>query len=132
VAEEDDVELPIAHDPKRPDRMVACTDEAAATRLGGRPASTRYTPVVRYQRATLVRVTMRSGVRHQVRVHLAAAGYPIAGDRIYGPPTPGRMIGRQALHASRVRFRHPRTGDPVEIESPLPPEFEAALKRLRP
>lgn len=130
VPEEGEVELPIAHDPRRAERMVACRDAATAEKLGARPARTHYRPIVRYQRATLLRVAMRSGVRHQVRVHLAAIEHPIAGDRLYGAAA--TMIARQALHASRIRLRHPRSGEALEIESPIPPEFEAAMKRLRP
>lgn len=129
VAEAGRVEVAIAHDRRHRERMIACVDPAVAERLGARPAATRYQPVVRYGRLTLVRAEIRTGVRHQVRVHLAGIGHPIAGDALYGM---GRSpwIERQALHASRVSLAHPVTGRPLEIESPLPADFEAALRKV--
>lgn len=129
VSEEGHVEIAIAHDRRHRERMIACVDPAAAERLGARPASTRYQPVVRHGRATLLRVEMRTGVRHQVRVHLAGIGHPIASDALYGMG-PSPWIERQALHASRVRLAHPVSGKPLEIESPLPADFESALRRV--
>jgi 23S rRNA-/tRNA-specific pseudouridylate synthase len=66
------------------------------------------------------------GKRHQIRAHLAAAGHPVVGDRRYGavpPEGPGKT--RLMLHAEEVRFTHPRTGEPLRVIAPLPPEFEA-------
>lgn len=129
VAEGGSVEVPIAHDRRHRERMIACPEAASAQRRGARPAATRYQPVVRYGRATLVRAEMRTGVRHQVRVHLASIGHPIAGDALYGMG-PSPWIERQALHASRVSLTHPIGGAALEIESPLPGDFEAALRRI--
>lgn len=86
---------------------------------------TTVTPVREGEHATLVQAAICRGKRHQIRAHLAAAGFPILGDRRYSavPPCgPGRE--RLMLHASEVEFPHPRTGEPVRVVSPLPGEFQ--------
>lgn len=85
---------------------------------------TTVTPVEQGERSTLVRAEISRGKRHQIRAHLATAGFPIVGDRRYSavpPEGPGAI--RLMLHASEVEFPHPRTGMPFRIESPLPAEF---------
>jgi 23S rRNA pseudouridine1911/1915/1917 synthase len=94
--------------------------------------------------ATLVEVTLHTGRTHQIRVHLAEARHPLLSDAVYGGTRrearlpvdhPARRaaaaIGRQALHASRLAFDHPRTGRRVRVEAPLPADFRAALEVLR-
>ncbi len=71
---------------------------------------------------------LETGRTHQIRVHLAAIGLPVVGDPVYGVTDP--ELGRQFLHAWRLAFIHPVTGENVEVESPLPPELEAVLERL--
>jgi 23S rRNA pseudouridine1911/1915/1917 synthase len=71
---------------------------------------------------SLVRCELLTGRTHQIRVHLAAQGWPIAGDRVYGEPDEG--VARQALHAWRVAFSHPVTGVPLEIEAPIPSDLQ--------
>ena len=78
--------------------------------------------------ALLVEARPLTGRKHQVRAHLAHAGMPILGDPVYGD---GRRAPRLMLHARRLALPHPLTGRPLVIESPLPPDFEAALARLR-
>jgi 23S rRNA pseudouridine1911/1915/1917 synthase len=127
------INAPIAHAPRSAKRMRACLDPDAARTLRARPASTSYRPLERFGSATLVAVRIRSGVRHQIRVHLAAAGHPLIGDPLYararslGDAPPGRLL----LHASRVAFPHPVTGATIALEAPLPPDFVAALEALR-
>jgi 23S rRNA pseudouridine1911/1915/1917 synthase len=76
----------------------------------------------------LLTVTLDTGRTHQIRVHLAAIGIPVAGDPQYG--TGDRLaIGRQFLHAARLAFPHPVTGEPIDVRSELPPELAAALER---
>ena len=94
--------------------------------------------------ASLVEVTLHTGRTHQIRVHLAEAGHPLLGDATYGgtrrearlPPGSAarrgaEAIGRQALHAARLAFDHPRTGRRMTVEAPLPPDFRRALAVLR-
>jgi len=70
-------------------------------------------------------------VMHQIRVHLASIGHPVAGDRLYGPAaTPGGAT-RHLLHAYRLGFAHPESGSRTEVSSPLPADFTAFLSRLR-
>ena len=76
----------------------------------------------------LLDVRLETGRTHQIRIHLAAIGLPVIGDPVYGVPDPG--LRRQFLHAWRLAFPHPLTGEPVEVESPLPPELQVALARL--
>ncbi len=78
----------------------------------------------------LVSVRVHVARRHQVRAHLAALGHPIAGDRVYGGETvPG--LDRHFLHASELHFTHPRTGERVSVQAPLPPELQSVLTTLR-
>lgn len=77
----------------------------------------------------LLRVRLETGRTHQIRVHLAAIGLPVAGDPVYG--VPGLGLERQFLHAARLEFPHPFTGERVETAAPLPPELAAALQRAR-
>jgi 23S rRNA pseudouridine1911/1915/1917 synthase len=78
----------------------------------------------------LLEARLETGRTHQIRVHLEAIGLPVCGDRVYG--IPGDLgLGRQFLHAHRLRFRHPMTGEPLDLSSPLPPDLAAALERAR-
>ncbi|HTG48994.1 MAG TPA: pseudouridine synthase, partial [Gemmatimonadales bacterium] len=95
----------------------------------GQRAVTHVTAVRRLREATLVRVRLETGRTHQIRVHLAAIGLPVVGDPVYGTPEP--RLGRQFLHAARLAFAHPVTGEQVEVVSPLPPDLGAALERAR-
>lgn len=79
---------------------------------------------------TLLEISLETGRTHQIRVHLAAIGHPVAGDRVYGRRRDVLGIGRQFLHAAKLAFKHPVTGENIEVEAPLPPDLEAALRRL--
>ena len=101
-----------------------------AVRPGGEPARTRWRVVERYAGAALLELELETGRTHQIRVHLAHLGHPLLGDRQYGGRAlPG--LRRQALHAWRVSFVHPASGEPVSFEAPLPPDLEAAREALR-
>jgi 23S rRNA pseudouridine1911/1915/1917 synthase len=115
------IDAPIARDPRNRQRMAIVE--------GGRESITAYRVVERFAGYALVEARPKTGRTHQIRVHLAAIGHPIAGDRVYGHGS--RDIPRQFLHASRVVFTHPRTGERVEFEAPLPPDLAAILARLR-
>ena len=116
------IERPIARDPVHRTRMTA--------RLSaGRPAWSEYRVLRRFTGFTLLEVRIGTGRTHQIRVHLASIKHPVVGDTLYGAAAqPG--LGRYFLHAHRIEFRQPTTGDPVVVVSPLAPELEAWLKRL--
>jgi len=104
---------------------------ARRVRVGGpgaKPAETAVLVREVLPRALVVEARPRTGRKHQVRAHLAAAGMPILGDRVYGG---GGAVPRLMLHARRLRLPHPLTGRPVVIESPLPADFRRVLSRLR-
>ena len=96
---------------------------------GGREATTAYRVLEPFSGYALAEARPRTGRTHQIRVHLAASGHPIVADRVYGKPS--SLIARQALHATRIIFAHPRTHARVEIEAPPPADFEHALRELR-
>lgn len=92
---------------------------------GGRPALTRVRPLRSGDDETLVAVQIETGVRHQIRVHLASVGHPVIGDGLYAGPEGPRLF----LHATAVAFRHPETGAPIRIESPAPFDTARAVSR---
>jgi len=95
-----------------------------------RAATTHFEVEELLPRHALLRVTLETGRTHQIRVHLAAIDLPVAGDPLYGRA--GELgLTRQFLHAARLAFRHPFSGEPVEVVSPLPVELENALQRAR-
>jgi 23S rRNA pseudouridine1911/1915/1917 synthase len=97
----------------------------------GRPAQTMYRVVEHLTDHTLLEVRPHTGRTHQVRVHLAWMGYPIVGDTVYGYRRQRLLQDRHFLHAARLRFSHPGTGEEVTFEAPLPPQLAAVLERLR-
>jgi 23S rRNA pseudouridine1911/1915/1917 synthase len=111
---------PIARDPVRRTRMTA--------RLGtGREALTEYKVLERFGKYTWVEVRIGTGRTHQIRVHMASLGHPVAGDHLYGAARAERLF----LHAWRISFLSPAGGQRVTVEAPLPPELEQWLERLR-
>ncbi len=108
------LEGPVGRHPKDRLRMAVVA--------GGRPARTRYAVVERRSGHTLVRCDLETGRTHQVRVHLAAFGHPIAGDETYGRRRPGDPE-RPMLHAFRLRFRHPGTDEEMSFEAEPPADF---------
>jgi 23S rRNA pseudouridine1911/1915/1917 synthase len=120
------IEKPIARDPRRRTRMTARLDR-------GRAAWTEYQVVRRLAGFTFLEVRIGTGRTHQIRVHLSSIGHPVAGDRLYGAPAnnetnPPRE--RFFLHAHRIRFEHPFTGQAIEIESPLPEDLRRWMEQL--
>lgn len=103
------------------------------TAPGGRPAVSRYEVERSWGRATSLRVTLETGRTHQVRVHLAALGHPVVGDRAYGAsPALAAELGldRPALHAEHLGFAHPITGTRVTVEEPCPDDLRRAVRLL--
>jgi 23S rRNA pseudouridine1911/1915/1917 synthase len=97
------------------------------TSLRGRTATTEYRAIRSSDEATLVECRLHSGRTHQIRVHLHHLGHPVLGDKIYAPRF-AKNFPRQMLHAWRLGFRHPRTGDWRDFEAPLPVDFATAVK----
>ena len=91
----------------------------------GREAVTEYDVLRRLRGYSLLEARPRTGRTHQIRVHLASIGHPVAGDATYGKPAPG--LDRHFLHACRLAFDHPRTGKRLGLESPLPEDLQAWL-----
>ena len=97
----------------------------------GRRAVTHWEVIARYPGVTHLRCRLETGRTHQIRVHMAYIGHPILGDTVYGAKKPVPGLTGQCLHATGLRFIHPRTGEPVELHCPLPPEFTAMLQKLQ-
>ena len=115
------IDAPIGRDPADPRRM-AILDRA-------RPSQTGYETIERFSDAALLQCQLITGRTHQIRVHLAAIGHPIAGDTMYGLTTP--LIDRQALHAAKLTIRHPQTDEPLTLEADPPADFRSLLSHLR-
>lgn len=96
----------------------------------GRPAVTHWRVLARYPGYTHVECRLETGRTHQIRVHMASIGHPLLGDTVYGSKKPWPGLAGQCLHARKLRFVHPATGEPVEVECPLPDWFEKVLKQL--
>lgn len=115
------IDAPIGRDPRMRTRMA----------IGGafeREARTHFTLERELAGCSLLRLTLETGRTHQIRVHLRAIGHPVCGDPEYG--TAGLLgLKRQFLHASRLSFEHPITGEQIEVRSPLPADLRAALER---
>ena len=97
---------------------------------GGKTAVTDYRTLETRGELSLVEVGLETGRTHQIRVHLAYIGHPILGDTVYGAKKPVPGLTGQCLHATGLRFLHPRTGEPVELHCPLPEEFTRMLEKL--
>lgn len=120
------IEAPIGRNPRR--------DGLYAVRTDGKHAVTHYEVLEAYRSATLLEVRLETGRTHQIRVHMAATKHPCAGDLPYGadPVLAGKLgLERQWLHAVRLGFTHPETGEFVEFESSYPADLQTALDRLR-
>jgi 23S rRNA pseudouridine1911/1915/1917 synthase len=138
----DYIEGRIAHHPHDRVKMTVADEDDD----DGKDAVSYYEVIERFRGFSFCRIQPRTGRTHQIRVHLASVGCPVLADKIYG----GRdrfhlsdlvhgldaaedelLLGRQALHAYRLRLRHPRRGTILDLEAPLPPEFQRTLAALR-
>ena len=122
--EEGTVNAPIGRHPTDRKRM-------AVTAKNSREAVTHWKVLGRYGPYTHVQCRLETGRTHQIRVHMAHIGHPIAGDPVYGIKKPELGLHSQCLHARTLRFIHPRSEELMELSCPLPEEFEAALKKLQ-
>jgi 23S rRNA pseudouridine1911/1915/1917 synthase len=143
--EKGSIECPIAHHPRKRKKMVACESDARAAEWKGRPAHTEFSLLHRYELPpsphapystsyALLSVVISTGVRHQIRCHLAHLGFPIAGDRLYqnaAKRAEDRLpLARHFLHCHRLTIRHPSTREEISFTSPLPEELAAAIRSL--
>ena len=140
----------ISRDPVRRTRMTTRPTENARSAVSHFEVARRV--VSRFGRFTMVKVRIETGRTHQIRVHMASIGHPVVGDALYGGARqvtdqqaaqaagsraarrkrePEKLrLGRNFLHAARIEFAHPITGNPIDLEAPLPPELEKYLHRL--
>ncbi len=116
------IDAPIGRHPVHRKRMAVVQP--------GREARTRYRVLRALDGYSLLEVRPETGRTHQIRVHLAHAGHPIAGDPVYGRGKPPAGLTRQFLHAERLAFRHPRTAERLELEAPLAGDLERVLQQL--
>lgn len=120
------IDAPLGRDPRHRKRMSVVQD--------GRPARTLYTVLENFTGYTFVQVEPETGRTHQIRVHFAWLGCPVAGDAVYGRRrgrAGGLSLERQFLHAWKLRFTLPSSGQEVEFAAPLPPDLESVLAQLR-
>ncbi len=122
--DEGTIDKPIGRNPQDRKKM-------AVTEKHSRHAVTHYRVIERMEKFTLIEAQLETGRTHQIRVHMTYIGHPLLGDPIYGPKKQPINLEGQALHARVLGFIHPRTGEYMEFEAPLPPHFEALLERLR-
>jgi 23S rRNA pseudouridine1911/1915/1917 synthase len=138
----DYIEGRIAHHPHDRVKMIVSDDEED----DGKDAVSYYEVIERFRGFSFCRIQPRTGRTHQIRVHLASIGCPVLADKVYSGRdrlflsdiVPGLesereelLLGRQALHAHRLRLRHPRRDTILEVEAPLPAEFQRTLTALR-
>ena len=112
------VEAPLGRDPDNPTLMAAGVGKEAVTRFEKLEESVEH---------TMLRVRLETGRTHQIRVHLSAIGYPVYADPLYGTPVPGRRLW---LHAERLSFRHPVTGEQQEFEARIPEDLRSSAAYL--
>lgn len=112
----------LGRDPRQRKRMAVVP--------GGRPAVTEYRVLDRFERHTYLEVQLHTGRTHQIRVHLAYIGHPVVGDSVYGYRKQRLALGRQFLHAARLVFRHPFTGQILDLSVPLSEDLQQVLDGL--
>lgn len=122
VPEDGIIEAAVGRHPRHRERMAVVADSR------GRKAQTEYHVVNYIGNYTLLEVKPETGRTHQIRVHLAAIGYPVVGDKVYGVKSP--HLSRQFVHASRLGFKLPSSGKYVEFTSPLPLDLTRTLKEI--
>ena len=117
------IDAPIGRHPTDRKRM-------AVTEKNSRHAVTHYEVIARYNGFTHVRCILETGRTHQIRVHMTHIGHPLLGDLVYGRKKADKGLSGQCLHAKRLKFIHPSTGEPMAFETDLPDYFTEVLKKL--
>ena len=126
------ISIPLAPDPENPLKMVL---SPAGTIHGSKKAVTYYQVLKSYANASLVQLHLETGRTHQIRVHMAGTGHPLLGDTLYNESqtgkasVPGNPFTRAALHAWKLKFYHPFTGNKILLEAPFPLDFENFLEK---
>ena len=124
-AEAGTINAPIGRDPRDRKKMSVHAKNS-------RPAVTHYQVIERFGQFTYIRCRLETGRTHQIRVHMGAIGHPILGDPVYGPKKcPFPSLQGQTLHARTIGIIHPRTGEYLEVEAPLPAYFVSLLEKVR-
>ena len=123
IGEEGRVDAPLARDSRDRKRMAVVE--------GGRDAVTLYQPEEVLDRATLLNLQLTTGRTHQIRVHMAYIGHPVVGDPVYGYKKQRFALEGQLLHAWQLHLIHPRSGEEMVFEAPLPEDFLRVLTALR-
>lgn len=118
------ISAPIGRNPKDRKKM-------AVTDKNSRDATTHYEVIDRFGGYTYVKCRLETGRTHQIRVHMAYIGHPVAGDLVYGPKNTPTELKGQCLHAGLIGFTHPRNGEYLELEAPIPEYFEKFLRKLQ-
>lgn len=118
------IDAPIGRHPKDRKRQAVAPD--------GKPAQTDFETLQRFERTALVLARLRTGRTHQIRVHFSSLGYPIVGDPLYGGRAGSLGLDRQFLHAFRLGFLSPSSGEYIQFEASLPRELQAVLDSQRP
>ena len=113
------IDAPIGRDTNNRRRM-------AIDGVAPREAQTSYRTLANYDGMTLVEATLHTGRTHQIRVHFASLGHPLAGDMLYGKAS--KLVPRQFLHAKRLGFKHPVDGRELSFEAPMPEDLASALR----
>ena len=121
------VEKWLGRDPRDRKKMAVLAENAA----GAKYAYTGWQVLERCGNFTYIACKLKTGRTHQIRVHMASTGHPLAGDAVYGPKNCIKSLNGQCLHAKELGFVHPRTGEWMQFDSPLPPYFTELLTRLR-
>ncbi len=123
------IDAPIGRDPRNRKRMSVIPPGSSAS-LNARPSQTQYAAITTYDEYTLVECRPRTGRTHQIRVHLAYVGYPIAGDTIYGRRKRQLGLKRHFLHATELTFQRPSDYQELTIRAKLPLDLQAALDKI--
>lgn len=119
------VNAPIGRDPKNRQRM-------AVVFVNSKPAVTHYEVIARYEGFTHMRFRLETGRTHQIRVHMASIGHPIAGDPLYGPKKQITQLEGQCLHAKKIGFCHPKSREYMEFIGETPEYFKKFISSLKP
>jgi len=115
------VDAPVGRHPRRRTRMAVV--------VGGKEARTNYKTGEQFPNHSLLELYLETGRTHQIRVHMAHIGHPLVGDTLYGSAS--HLVERHFLHAFHLGFKHPVSGEPLEFQTPLPPDLAPAVESLR-